>query len=86
MSMFLKWAFDRFSEKSPVTVMTRALMEHAFDTKALDALFGEHAERQWEKKLLFSSLVDLMSLVVCRVGGDLILTRTTVGICDVSAG
>lgn len=65
--MFLKWAFDRFAEKSPVTVMTRALMEHAFDTKALDALFGEHAERQWEKKLLFSSLVDLMSLVVCRV-------------------
>jgi IS4 transposase len=42
-------------------------LEHALDPEALDALFGEHSERQYEHKLLFSSVVDVMGLVVCRV-------------------
>ena len=65
--MYLRAVFDRFAQKSPVTVMTRALLEHALTTDALDALFEEHAERQYKKKLLFSSIVDLMGLVVCRI-------------------
>jgi hypothetical protein len=65
--MLLQPVFDRFAQKSPVSVMTRALLEHALDPEALDALFGEHAERQYERKLLFSSTVDVMGLVVCRV-------------------
>ena len=59
--------FERFAKGSPVAVMTRALMERALEPKALDALFRERAERQYEKELLFSSMVDLMALVVCRV-------------------
>lgn len=65
--MILNAVFDRFTKKSPVTVMTRALLEHALGAEALDALFVEHAERQYKKELLFSSLVDLMGLVVCRI-------------------
>jgi len=34
---------------------------------ALDALFRKTAEQQYEKTLLFSSVVDLMGLVVARV-------------------
>ncbi|MGH7272156.1 MAG: transposase [Polyangiaceae bacterium] len=59
--------FEKFAVSSPVAVMARALMERALEPKALDALFRKHAERQYEKALLFSSLVDLMALVVCGV-------------------
>lgn len=57
--------FDKFVESNPVAVMARALMERALEPKALDALFRDRAERQYEKELLFSSLVELMALVVC---------------------
>lgn len=65
--MYLNAVFERFAQKTPVTVMTRALLEHALTPDALDALFAKHAERQYEKDLLFSSIVSLMGLVVCRM-------------------
>ena len=65
--MILNAVFERFAQKSPVTVMTRALLEYALNAEALDKLFADHAERQYKKELLFSSLVDLMGLVVCRI-------------------
>jgi hypothetical protein len=63
--MVLSTVFSRFVERSPVAVMARALMERALEPEGLDALFQKHAERQYEKALLFSSLVELMALVVC---------------------
>jgi IS4 transposase len=65
--MLLGAVLDRFAQKTPVTVMTRAILEHALTPSALDALFVEHAEHQYQDKLLFSSVVDLMGLVVCKV-------------------
>ena len=65
--MLLGAVLDRFVAKSPVTVMARVLLENALAPSALDDLFGEHAEAQYERKLLFSSVVDLMSLVVCKI-------------------
>jgi hypothetical protein len=65
--MYLTQAFERFAQKTPVTVMTRALMENALAPEALDEIFVKHAERQYERTLLFSSVVDLMGLVVCKV-------------------
>jgi hypothetical protein len=65
--MILKAVFERFAKKSPVTVMTRALLEHALNAEALDALFATHAEFQYKRTLLFSGVVDLMGLVVCRM-------------------
>jgi hypothetical protein len=47
--------------------MTRAVLEHALTPADLDALFAEHAEHQYENKLLFSAVVDLMGMVVCKV-------------------
>ena len=63
--MALSKVFEKFAKGSPISVMTRALMERALEPQALDALFRERAERQYEKRLLFSSLVELMALVVC---------------------
>ena len=65
--MYLDAVLKRFVQKSPVTVMTRACLEHALSPEALNALFEKHAEWQYTKKLLFSSVVDLMGLVVCRI-------------------
>src|SRR3954470_23651550 len=65
--MVLDSIFERFAEQSPVTVMARAALEHALDPSAIDALFEEVAERQYTRTLLFSTVVDLMSTVVCNV-------------------
>lgn len=65
--MLLGEVFDRFAAESPVSVMARAAFEHALPSKAVDDLFAEHADRQYTRELLFSQLVDLMGLVVCRV-------------------
>jgi IS4 transposase len=65
--MILGDVFDRFAQDSPLTVMAQGILENALDPTALDQLFEDAAERQYTKKLLFSSVVDLMSLVVCRI-------------------
>src|SRR4051812_41571299 len=65
--MVLDDIFERFAAQSPVTVMARAALEHALDPAAIDALFEEVAQRQYTRTLLFSTVVDLMSTVVCNV-------------------
>jgi len=57
---------ERFVQESPVTVTARALMEHAMSPEALDSLFGKHAQEQYTRDLLFSSVVDLMGAVVAK--------------------
>src|ERR1051326_1143679 len=63
--MLLGRIFERFVEKSPLSVMARGVMEHALNTEHLNRLFVETADRQYTRQLLFSSVVDLLSLVVC---------------------
>ena len=59
--------FDAFAQESPVTVMMRGLMEVVFRAERLDAIFAKHAKVQYQRDLLFSSLVNLLSLVVCGI-------------------
>jgi hypothetical protein len=56
--------FKRFMEKSPISVMARGLMERAFDSEKMDEWFDAHADRQYTRELLFSTVFDIMSLVV----------------------
>jgi IS4 transposase len=65
--MLLSKMFDRFVAKTPISVMARAAMEYALAPEALDKLFGEHAEQQYTRDLLFSSVVDLMGVVVAKI-------------------
>lgn len=65
--MVLGDLFERFVRESPICVMERALLENVFAPRKLDAVFRSAAVRQYERELLFSHLVDLTSLVVCRV-------------------
>lgn len=59
--------FGRFVDASPLTVMTRALLERTLRPEALDQLFLEHAITQINHELLFSSVVDLFSQVALRI-------------------
>lgn len=59
--------FERFVETTPITVMVRAIMERIFAPELLDKLFKEKAEQQYQRELLFSTVVGLMSLVVCGI-------------------
>ncbi len=65
--MLLSPVLDRFAQRAPISVIVRASLEHALPPAALDALFRATAEGQYEKQLLFSSVVDLMGMVVARV-------------------
>lgn len=60
-------AFDavlaRFVAKSPVAVMARLALQRAISAEWVDSVFEAHRERQYTRELLFSTVVDLMSLV-----------------------
>ena len=57
--------FERFVDQTPMTVMVKAIMERSFAPESLEKLFEDTAQEQYTKKLLFSNVVGLMSLVVC---------------------
>ena len=59
--------FERFIKESPVSVMMQVLMSHIFESERMDRLFQKYAQVQYQQDLLFSSQVDLMSLVVCGI-------------------
>jgi hypothetical protein len=59
--------FDRFAKESPISVMFRGLMESVSRPQRLDEIFAQHSKVQYERELLFSSLVNLLSLVVCGI-------------------
>lgn len=63
--MLLGEVFERFVKDGPLCVMVRALLEKALNASTVNSLFEEHAQTQYTRDLLFSSVVDVMSLVVC---------------------
>src|SRR3954469_8773172 len=65
--MILSDVFVRFSQDSPLSVMAQGIMENVLNPQLLDQLFEDVAQKQFTHKLLFSTIVDLMSAVVCRI-------------------
>ena len=57
--------FDAFVKASPVSVMARGIMERFLNPDRLNAWFDSATDKQYTRDLLFSSLFDLMSQVVC---------------------
>lgn len=56
--------FERFVEKSPISVMVRASLERVLGADRLDQWFERTAQKQYTRELLFSSVYDLMNQVV----------------------
>jgi Transposase DDE domain len=59
--------FQSFIEQSPICVMARAVLENLFQPERLDQLFQRTAQKQYQRTLLFSSVVELMHAVVLGV-------------------
>lgn len=69
--MILGEVFERFIAESRFCVMLRVLLEQSLPAEEIDALFEQQAQRQYHRELLFSTVVNLMSLVVCGISPSL---------------
>jgi hypothetical protein len=58
--------FQRFMEKSPVPVMVQVLLERVLNPDKLEALFERSTAEQYTRTLLFSTVFDLMNLVIFK--------------------
>ena len=65
--MLLDAVVERFIARTPMAVAVRGAFEYALDPAALDALFEAAVGPRDDRLLLFSTCVDLMATVVCRV-------------------
>jgi IS4 transposase len=59
--------FQRFVEKSPISVMVRGTLERVLGAEALDAWYEQTAQKQYTRTLLFSTVYELMSQVVFSI-------------------
>lgn len=57
---------NRFIELSPIPVMVRALLERILTAEKLESCFQNTTDKQYTRALFFSSVFDLMSLVVTK--------------------
>ena len=65
--MILSDVFERFSQDSLLSVMAQGVTENALNPPVVDQLFEDVAQKQFTHELLFSTIVDQMSVVVCRI-------------------
>jgi len=56
--------FERFVQKSPISVMVRAALERVLGADRLDLWYERTAKKQYTRELLFSSVYELMNQVV----------------------
>lgn len=56
--------FERFVEKSPISVMVRGMLERVLGGEQLDEWYARTAEKQYTRTLLFSTVYDLLGQVV----------------------
>lgn len=61
--MISREVLERFAQGSPLTVMAQLGLERALDAKWIDELFERESKTQYTRELLFSSVVEVTSLV-----------------------
>lgn len=59
--------FNRFVEKSPISVMVRGTLERVLGADQLDTWFARTAQKQYTRTVLFSTVYDILSQVVFRI-------------------
>jgi IS4 transposase len=77
--MLSQMVLEQLEKKWGEAVMVRAVMENVLSTELVEGLFDQHRGRQYRRDLLFSTLVGLMGLVVCRVRSSLHKAYTEAG-------
>lgn len=61
--MLIDSVLERFAQRSPITVMARLALQRALDPDWIDTLFEQHRQLQYTRELLFSTTVEIMSVV-----------------------
>lgn len=61
--MVMDAVVERFAEQSPITLMARLALQRALEPAWIDALFEQERQYQYTGELLFSTTVELMSVV-----------------------
>ena len=59
--------FRRFIEQSPIPVMLNSILERTLSPEKIDHYFEQATEKQYTRNLLFSSLFEVMGLVVFKI-------------------
>jgi IS4 transposase len=54
---------ERFEQQAPASVMARVALEHALPREWIDTVFEEHRQRQYARELLFSTVIEAVTLV-----------------------
>jgi len=62
--MFMDELMTRFAEQAPVPVMARLAVQRAVNRNWVDEVFDGHRQSQYTRELLFSNVVEIMSVVV----------------------
>ena len=75
--MFFSDVLERFMNFSPIPVMVRILLERLLSPENINAIFENNAENQYSRELLFSTLFDMMGLVVTKVFPSINAVYTT---------
>src|SRR5437762_10483852 len=57
---------DRFAAERPVAVMYRALLERVLSAERVNKVFADTALTQYEHRIAFSTVVDILGEVVTR--------------------
>lgn len=65
--MMVSAIFKKFMKKTPMSVMARGLTERILNPQILDKWFEGISNLQYTRQLLFSSIFEMMSMVVCGV-------------------
>src|SRR5215831_2959441 len=61
--MLLRGVLERFQEKSPFTVMAHLSLSRALEAEWVNDIFEKHSDGQYTRELLFSTTVEVMTLV-----------------------
>src|SRR5262249_3795702 len=65
--MILGECFEKFMDRSPVSVMVRGTLERGFDPEKVERVVSDNALLQYTRELTFAQCVGLMSDVVFRI-------------------
>jgi len=65
--MLLDPIVERFLDRAPLAVGVRGVLEYALAPEPLDDLFEQIVGTREDRQLLFSTCVDLLATVVCRI-------------------
>lgn len=66
LSPFVQQVLDRYTTHAPIGLAVRVALEHSFAAPEIDAIFEKTRELQYDKKLHFSIVVDVMAAVVTQ--------------------